>query len=177
MHRLLTVSAIFSTLIFHHSSFALQNENQLRCLYSQAATRQNIDIKVTECSYLFPFDLGKLTDSFTLYPLLSLGAVMSARDYGVLLGGGLGMNYSFFKNVDLYFEGGSSWLTDVEYGKRGEALKDYGGHVMFFAKLGLQYNFVTNWAIGYFFLHLSNGNIYQVNPGFDGHSISISYHF
>jgi hypothetical protein len=177
MSRLLTVSAIFSTIIFPLSSFALQDENQFRCLYSQATTRQNVDIKVAECSYLHTFAVGKITDSFKLYPVLSLGSVMSGRDYGVLLGGGLGMNYRFYENFDLYFEGGSSWLSDVEYGKRGEALKDYGGHVMFFAKLGLQYKFLTNWSVGYSFLHLSNGNRYKVNPAFNGNSISIAYHF
>ncbi|WP_415228832.1 acyloxyacyl hydrolase [Psychromonas sp.] len=102
---------------------------------------------------------------------------MSKRDYGVLLGGGLGINYSFYEKVNLYFEGGPSWLSDVEYGKRGEALKDYGGHLMFFAKLGLQYSFLANWSVGYSFLHLSNGNRYEVNPAFNGNSVSIAYRF
>jgi len=177
MHRLLTVSAILSTLIFPHSSFALQGDNQLRCLYSQATTRQNVGIDIAECSYLHTFEIGQITDSFKLYPVLSLGAVISDNDYGVLLGGGLGMDYSFYENFNLYLEGGPYWLSDAEYGKRGHALKNYGGHWLMFGKLGGQYSFLTNWAVGYSFLHLSNGNRYELNPGFDGHSISLAYHF
>lgn len=177
MRRLLTVSAIFSTLIFPQFSFASEIENQFRCLYSQPTTKQNVDINVAECSYLHIFEAGQITDSLQLYPVLSLGGIFAENDDGLLIGGGLGLNYEFYKNFGLFFEGGTYWLSDFEYGKQGEALKNYGGNWVAFAKLGVQYNFSTNWMIGYSFIHLSNGNIYDVNPAFNGNSILLGYRF
>jgi hypothetical protein len=177
MQRILIVLAIFYSFISSQFSFASEVENQLRCLYSEPTTKQNVDINVAECSYLPIFEAGQMTDSFQLYPVLSLGSIFAKNDDGLLIGGGLGLNYEFYQNFDLYFEGGTYWLSDFEYGKKGAALKNYGGNWIAFAKLGVQYNFSTNWTVGYAFIHLSNGNIYDVNPAFNGNSITLGYRF
>jgi hypothetical protein len=172
---------IFSVVIFNAffspMMFATELESQLRCLYSKPATKQNIDVNVAECSYLRTFDVLTVTDSFRLYPVLSVGKFITEFGNGGLYGGGGGLSYDLQGNVDTYFEGGVYLLTKSQFGKQGEAFKNYGGHSQFFAKFGLNYTFYTNWMIGYAYIHISNGHQYETNPSYDAHSLTLGYRF
>ena len=170
-------SVILTFLVCPQTSIAFESGNQLRCLYSQPTTKQNIDVNVVECTYAPTIELLQLTDSLRLYPAVSWGEVATPSDKGVLLGGGAGLNYEPVEKMNAFFEGGGYWLADTRYGKRGEAYKNYGGNSQFFAKLGLNYRLYRNWMFGYAYLHISNGNRYETNPSFDGHSFTFGFRF
>jgi len=165
------------SLLFSLSSIASESKNQLRCLYSQPTTKQNIDVNIAECTYLHNFELLTLTDSLTLYPLISAGAIIAEQETGMLLGGGAGFAYEPHEQINIFLEGGGYWLSDYQYGEQGVAFKNYGGDKQFFAKLGASYSFYHHWMIGYAYIHVSNGRRYEKNPSYDGHSLLFGYRF
>jgi len=55
--------------------------------------------------------------------------------------------------------------------------EDLGGPIAFTSHIGLNLNIVPNFTIGYRLQHMSNGVIYDVNPGLNMHMIQMGYRF
>lgn len=69
------------------------------------------------------------------------------------------------------------WQDDYQFGEKGVAFKDYGGPWQFVGKLGASYQLSSLWQFGYAYVHMSNGNLYDKNPSFNGHSLFAKYQF
>ncbi len=52
-----------------------------------------------------------------------------------------------------------------------------GGPINFTSHIGLNLNFARHFSIGYRLQHMSNGVIYDENPGLNLHMIEIGYRF
>ena len=55
--------------------------------------------------------------------------------------------------------------------------EDLGGPIQFTSHIGIEFNFVQHFAIGYRFQHMSNFVFYDPNPGLNLHMIEIGYLF
>jgi len=55
--------------------------------------------------------------------------------------------------------------------------EDLGGPIQFTSHIGIEFNFVRHFAIGYRFQHMSNFVFYDPNPGLNLHMIEIGYLF
>ena len=55
--------------------------------------------------------------------------------------------------------------------------EDLGGPIQFTSHIGIDFNFVRHFAIGYRFQHMSNFVFYDSNPGLNLHLIEIGYLF
>lgn len=177
MRNIIFGSIFFTFLLLSLSSTASEMDDQIRCLYSVPISKENIDVNVIECSYLHSFELFKLTDSLTFYPVLSLGAIITEHNNGSIFGGGGGFNYKINDKITAFIEEGLYYFSETEYGERGVAFVDYGVHEQFFTKIGIDYNFHKNWMIGYLYVHISNAGRDDENPSFDGHGLTLAYKF
>ncbi len=55
--------------------------------------------------------------------------------------------------------------------------EDLGGPVQFTSHIGVNLNFARHFTIGYRLQHMSNGILYDKNPGLNLHMIEIGYRF
>jgi len=55
--------------------------------------------------------------------------------------------------------------------------EDLGGPISFTSHIGLNFNIARHFAIGYRLQHMSNGVIYDENPGLNMHMIEMGYKF
>ncbi|GBC63645.1 acyloxyacyl hydrolase [Desulfonema ishimotonii] len=62
----------------------------------------------------------------------------------------------------------------TKYDFRGQ---DLGGVVNFSEEIGLDFHMGRGWNAGYRFQHLSNGGLYDNNPGLDFHLFELTYRF
>lgn len=152
-------------------------ESRLRLAAAQPTNKQNLDISTLELSYLI--DGGTFHDNFDLqwHVAFNLGNLAVENVNIMMLGGALGLSYPIINKLDIFFEGGVTWLDQHEFGQVGIAYKDYGGPWQYQAKLGVDYNIRKSWNFGYAYLHMSNGDRYHINPSLDAHSLYVSYQF
>lgn len=54
---------------------------------------------------------------------------------------------------------------------------DLGGSFLLTSKLGIQFLLGQHWNVGYFYVHQSNGGIYEHNAGLNMHELALSYTF
>jgi hypothetical protein len=158
-----------------HQAFALDNSMRLTAMYP--STKQNLDITAVELSYLHSD--SRLFQNFDLkwYPVLSIGSIDAEQETSLSLGAALGLSYNLIPKLKLFTEGGMLWLENYEFGTRGVAYKDYGGHFQYQAKVGLDYSIRKEWYFGYSYNHMSNGEMYNINPALDTHSLYVVYEF
>jgi hypothetical protein len=55
--------------------------------------------------------------------------------------------------------------------------ENLGGPVQFTSYIGLDFNFANHYRIGYRLQHMSNGVLYDSNPGLNMHMIEVGYRF
>lgn len=77
---------------------------------------------------------------------------------------------------------GSPWGLDVAFavaglGKDEFAEENLGGQLQFVSSLGLGYRFDRRLSLGYRFLHMSNANLEEPNPGLDMHVLELGVRF
>ena len=65
-----------------------------------------------------------------------------------------------------------TYLSESEFGD-----DDFGGSLQFTSAVGLNYNFLESWTLGYRFQHMSNGGAEDENPGLNLHMLEIGYRF
>jgi hypothetical protein len=72
----------------------------------------------------------------------------------------------------LSLEGGASptYISRHHFGST-----DLGSRVQFTSHIGLNWDVMSHWQLGYRFEHMSNGGISHPNPGFNVHVVSIAY--
>ena len=172
VHKLLFVCSLFVI-----SNLSMADDNAFRCSASKPTSKQNINVNVVDCSYLHQFSLDLISDSLFVYPIINIGQVITDDDKGTFFGGGLGSEIYAFDSISFFIEGGMHWQDDYQFGEVGVAFKDYGGPWQYFGKLGSSYQISSQWRLGYAYVHMSNGDRYNTNPSFDGHSLFASYNF
>jgi hypothetical protein len=101
---------------------------------------------------------------------------------GVLRGGGEsafvgsigpGIYFTGFKEkLDISMGINPTIISRHEFGD-----EDLGGPINFTSHIGLNFNFSRHFSIGYRLQHMSNGVLYDVNPGLNMHMIEMSYRF
>ncbi len=65
-----------------------------------------------------------------------------------------------------------TYLGESEFGD-----DDFGGSFQFTSAVGINYNLLESWTIGYRFQHMSNAGSDDENPGLNSHMIEIGYIF
>jgi hypothetical protein len=121
------------------------------------------------------FAIWNLASSWSLTTYIEANA-------GVLKGGG---DSAFVGSIGpgLYFTGLKdkvSILMGVNptvISKQTYGDEDLGGPIQFTSHIGINFNFVQHFAMGYRFQHMSNFVLYHPNPGINLHMIEISYLF
>jgi hypothetical protein len=111
----------------------------------------------------------------------TLGTYLEANA-GVLRGGGEcafvgsigpGIYFTGFKEkIDLSMGINPTIISKHKFGD-----EDLGGPVEFTSHIGLNLNFTRNFTIGYRLQHMSNGFLYDANPGLNLHMIELGYRF
>ena len=157
------------------SSTSRANEHYVRCSASTPTSTQNISVNIVDCSLLYHMPLDIMSDALFIYPSLNIGQMITDNDKGTFFGAGVGAEVRSAYDVSFFIEGGVHWQDDYQFGEKGQ-VKDYGGPWQFVARLGSSYA-VTLWQLGYAYLHVSNGDRFNVNPSFDGHSLFARYQF
>jgi hypothetical protein len=86
---------------------------------------------------------------------------------------GPGIYFSGFKEkLDISMGINPTIVSKPKFG--GENL---GGQINFTSHIGLNLNFTRHFSIGYRLQHMSNGVIYEHNPGLNMHMIEVGYRF
>ncbi|MFP4673359.1 MAG: acyloxyacyl hydrolase [Opitutales bacterium] len=67
---------------------------------------------------------------------------------------------------------GVSRLTEDTFGDH-----DLGGTFQFSSSIGLDWEFVSDWHVGYRFRHFSNAGIHSTNPGLNLHLFALGHSF
>jgi hypothetical protein len=101
---------------------------------------------------------------------------------GLLKGGG---NSAFVGSIGpgIYFSGFNDRISilmgvnPTVISKHTFGDEDLGGPIQFTSHIGVDFNFVRHFAIGYRFQHMSNFVFYDPNPGLNLHMIEIGYLF
>ena len=78
----------------------------------------------------------------------------------------------FNEKVDISFGINPTIISKHEFGD-----EDLGGPIEFTSHIGLNLNFTRHFTIGYRLQHMSNGVIYNVNPGLNMHMVEMGYRF
>jgi hypothetical protein len=117
------------------------------------------------------------------HPFLNwtIGTYLEANA-GVLRGGG---ESAFVGSIGpgIYFTGFKEKIeismginpTIISKHKFGD--EDLGGPIEFTSHIGLNLNFARHFTIGYHLQHMSNGVLYDTNPGLNMHMIEMGYRF
>ena len=168
-------SLIFFSFIMTFDAIAL--DSKLRVTTAQPTTTQNLDISELTLSYLH--SSKAVFNNFRLYwyPAISLSSLNVNNEKSYTAEATIGVNYPLLTKFNFFTEGGLRWLQQYQFGQRGEALKNYGGHWQYIAKVGLGYKIQRRWSFGYAYEHMSNGNRYTINPALNVHSLYVSYQF
>ncbi len=111
----------------------------------------------------------------------TLGTYLEANA-GVLRGGG---ESAFVGSIGpgIYFTGFkekieiSMGINPTIISKHRFGDEDLGGPIEFTSHIGLNLNFARHFTIGYRLQHMSNGVIYEHNPGLNMHMIEVGYRF
>ena len=111
----------------------------------------------------------------------TMGTYLEANA-GVLRGGG---ESAFVGSIGpgIYFIGFKGKIdismginpTIISQHKFGD--EDLGGPIEFTSHIGLNLNFARHFTIGYRLQHMSNGVLYEKNPGLNMHMIEVGYRF
>jgi lipid A 3-O-deacylase len=111
----------------------------------------------------------------------TLGTYLEANA-GVLNGGGTsafvgsigpGLYISGFKEmVEISMGINPTVISKHEFGD-----EDLGGPIQFTSHIGLNFIFKHHYSIGYRLQHMSNGVLYEHNPGVNMHMIEVGYRF
>ena len=111
----------------------------------------------------------------------TLGTYLEANA-GVLRGGGEtafvgsigpGIYFSGFKEtIDISMGINPTIISRHEFGD-----EDLGGPIEFTSHIGLNLNFARHFTIGYRLQHMSNGVLYDKNPGLNMHMLEVGYRF
>jgi hypothetical protein len=101
---------------------------------------------------------------------------------GVLRGGGEsafvgsigpGIYFTGFKEkIDISMGINPTIISKHEFGD-----EDLGGPIAFTSHIGLNLNFARHFSIGYRLQHMSNGVLYDNNPGLNMHMLEVGYRF
>jgi len=78
------------------------------------------------------------------------------------------------KNFPFSFEGGSSPTLTSEHAFPDRNL---GGPFQFTTHVGVNWEVTAHVRLGYRFQHMSNADIYTLNPGLNMHMLALSYLF
>ena len=127
------------------------------------------------------FATWNLPWSWNLASNWSLTAFIEANA-GLLKGGGdsafvgsigSGLNFSGFKDrISIVMGLNPTVISEHTFGD-----EDLGGPIQFTSHIGVDFNLVRHFAIGYRFQHMSNFVFYDSNPGLNLHMIEIGYIF
>jgi hypothetical protein len=90
---------------------------------------------------------------------------------------GLGLSYKLSRIIDLNIIGKLKYLDNYIFNEGLYSTKNYGGNFQFYAAISANILVKNNFNIGYRLDHMSNGNMYNVNPALDSHNITIKYNF
>jgi hypothetical protein len=111
----------------------------------------------------------------------TLGTYLEANA-GVLRGGGEtafvgsigpGIYFTGFKEkIDISMGINPTIISKHEFGD-----EDLGGPIAFTSHIGLNLNFARHFSIGYRLQHMSNGVLYDNNPGLNMHMLEVGYRF
>ena len=111
----------------------------------------------------------------------TLGTYLEANA-GVLRGGGEtafvgsigpGIYFSGFKEtIDISMGINPTIISRHEFGD-----EDLGGPIAFTSHIGLNLNFARHFTIGYRLQHMSNGVLYDKNPGLNMYMLEVGYRF
>jgi hypothetical protein len=77
------------------------------------------------------------------------------------------------RNIDFFAGLG----TGIMVGNTQFTKHDLGGELLFASKVGVQFSLGSNWNLGYFFFHQSNGGIYNHNASLNMHQLELSFAF
>ncbi len=104
--------------------------------------------------------------------LTSAGFLRAGHDTGLLLSTGPGFAMTLWPWLDFVGAFAPTLLTDYRLG--GD---DLGGRIQFSTHLGFVWRPTRQWSVGYRLQHMSNANIFPVNPGLDMHLIQTTVGF
>jgi hypothetical protein len=152
-------------------------DSKMRITTAQPTTKQNLDISEFTISYLHQSHLVHHDYDLRWYPAFNLSFIDVANENTVSLGGALGFAYPLTSSLNFFTEGGFQWLEQYQFGVPGVAYKNYGGHWQYQGRAGLSYQLQKRWELGYAYAHMSNGEMYQINPALNAHSLYMSYQF
>ena len=159
------------------SSEVVAIESRMRLATSQPAVKQNLPVSELELSYLPKSKSLFNVQNLQWYPSYNLGSLNVADDSVLMAGASLGLAVGVTNSLYFFAEGGGVWLSEYQFGERGVAYKNYGGPLQFKTRLGIDYYINKDWSMGYAYLHMSNGERYEVNPALDAHSVHLIYEF
>ena len=122
------------------------------------------------CDPIWEFgDIIKLDIS----PEASLGFLNGHDETAALAHIGLAASFSFDDfPIALICSSGPTILTEDTFGTY-----DLGSLLEFTSKIGLDFKPISNWTVGYNYMHISNASIGDKNPGLNMHAIAIFHDF
>jgi Lipid A 3-O-deacylase (PagL). len=126
-------------------------------------------------AYLDPDWEWELSDSlvFEIAPEAAVGYLDGHGETAALVHIGL----AGFLEIDgfplsLVVSTGPTFLTEDEFGNF-----DIGGNWQFTSGLGVDWEPVEDWTVGYRYQHISNAGIESTNPGLNLHTFGVAYDF
>jgi len=164
----------FADSITGQSSFNLNSlQYQVGIRYGSPSSKQILPINTKEM-YLQAFshriDNSIATTSFEL----SVSQLNIAEEKGYVYGIGplLEIPVDGLKGSYVNFRAKVHWLTRSDYGR-----KNYGGPLHWTYAVGYSQKLTGNTSLSYFWQHMSNGDVYKLNPGLETHTIDLGIKF
>ncbi len=71
----------------------------------------------------------------------------------------------------------SAGIYPTYIGRSKFGAEDFGESFQFTSAFGINVNFYRHWTMGYRFQHMSNGGIFNENPGLNTHMLEMGYRF
>lgn len=151
------------------------DNTKLNINYGVPTSKQNISIRKLDLElYKNILELNNKTD-IDFY--IGLGSFILKKNDYMNCSTGLGISYKLFRNLNLNLIGKIKYLDNYIFNEGLYSTKNYGGHFQFYASISTNILLKSNFNLGYRLDHMSNGNMYNVNPALDCHNITITYNF
>lgn len=71
----------------------------------------------------------------------------------------------------------SAGIYPTYIGQSSFGKEDLGGNFQFTSAAGIDFHLYRRWSVGYRFQHISNGGLYDQNPGINNHMIEVGCRF
>ncbi len=110
---------------------------------------------------------------FTIAPESSLGFINGQGELAAMAH----LGFAGLLDIDgfpltLVISSGPTILTRHKFGSF-----DMGSLLQFTSAIGVNFQPINNWTLGYRFQHMSNAGIDKINPGLDMHAFTVAYSF